>query len=119
MKTKKELEQAIIMLGERVVSNTSEMMTVQADLQAAEKELADMNKPELTPLQFDNLYEAVERAVGEYDFSNEDNYDTEFGINYDGKVHLENFDISDTRELIEGIVEELTKLFAEAECTDA
>ena len=60
MKTKQELEQAIVMLEERVVSNTSEMISVQADLKAAQKQLTDVNKPELTPLMFDNIQEAIE-----------------------------------------------------------
>ena len=118
MKTKEELEQTIVMLEERVVSNTSEMISVQADLKAAEKQLANMNKPELTPLQFDDLYEAIEEGVGEFDFSDEGNFDTEFGINYDGKVHLENLELSNSQELVEVIVARVTKMFAEAECPD-
>ena len=118
MKTKEELEQTIVMLEERVVSNTSEMISVQADLKAAEKQLANMNKPELTPLQFDDLYEAIEEGVGEFDFSDEGNFDTEFGINYEGKVHLESLELSNSQDLVEMIVARVTKMFTEAECPD-
>ena len=84
----------------------------------AEKELADVNKPVLTSLQFDNLYEAVESGISGYDFSDSDNFDYEFDINYDNKIELNNLDITNSQDLVEAIVEELTKLFTEAECPE-
>jgi len=108
-----ELEKAVLMLEEQVETNKSLGMNYLEDLTKAKKDLADVNKPELTPLQFDNLYEAVEKGVGEYDFSDDGNFDKEFGIDYDGRVTLESFDINNSQELVEAIVEELSKLFTE------
>ena len=116
--TKEELEQKIQMLEQKVVSNTSEMVSVQADLKIAQKQLEDINKPELTPLQFDLIQEAIERGVDEFDFSDESNYDKEFGVNYDGKVHLENLDLTCTYELVEMITSRVHKLFTEAVCPE-
>ena len=118
MKTKEELEQAIVMLEERVVSNTSEMISVQADLKDAQKKLTDFNKPEITPLQFDLIQEAIERGVDNFDFSDTGNYDIEYGIEYDGKVHCECHDLNETQELIDKITEQVHRLFTEAECPD-
>ena len=115
MKTKQELEQAIVMLEERVVSNTSEMVSVQADLKIAQKQLADVNKPAITPLMFDNIQEAIETGIGTFDFDDIDNYDKEFELDYDGRVQLSNFDFTNSQELLEGIVEEVNKLFTEVE----
>ena len=108
-----ELEKAVQMLEAQVATNKTMSETYLKDLELAQKQLADINKPELTPLQFDNLYEAVEKGVGEYDFSDSDNFDKEFGIDYDGKVTLESFDINNSQELVEAISEEITKLFVE------
>ena len=116
--TKEELEQKIQMLEQKVVSNTSEMVSVQADLKIAQKQLEDINKPELTPLQFDLIQEAIERGVDEFSFDDEGNYDKEFGINYDGKVHLESLDLTCTYELVEMITSRVHKLFTEAECPE-
>ena len=116
--TKEELEQKIQMLEQKVVSNTSEMVSVQADLKIAQKQLEDINKPELTPLQFDLIQEAIERGVDEFAFDDEGNYDKEFGINYDGKVHLESLDLTCTYELVEMITSRVHKLFTEAECPE-
>ena len=108
-----ELEKAVLLLEEQVETNKSLGMNYLEDLTKAKKDLADVNKPELTPLQFDNLYEAVEKGVGEYDFSDSDNFDKEFGIDYDGRVTLESFDINNSQDLVEAIVEEVSKLFTE------
>jgi len=108
-----ELEKAVLMLEEQVETNKSLGMNYLEDLTKAKKDLADVNKPELTPLQFDNLHEAVESGVSSYDFSDSDNFDKEFGIDYDGRVTLESFDINNSQELVEAIVEEVSKLFTE------
>jgi len=118
MNRKNELEQKIQMLEQKVVSNTSEMVSVQADLKIAKKQLEDINKPELTPLQFDLIQEAIEKGVDEFDFDDDGNYDKEFGINYDGKVHLESLDLTCTYELVEMITSRVHKLFTEAECPE-
>ena len=118
MKTKGELEQAIVMYEEALEASRHSVIVDTQDLESAKKALANMNKPELTPLQFDDLYEAIEEGVGEFDFSDEGNFDTEFGIDYDGRVHLENLELSNSQKLVDVIVARVTKLFTEAECPD-
>ena len=108
-----ELEKAVLMLEEQVATNKTMSETYLKDLELAQKQLADVNKPELTPLQFDNLYGAIESGVSGYDFSDTDNFDKEFGIDYDGRVTLESFDINNSQDLVEAIVEKVSKLFAE------
>ncbi len=108
-----ELEKAVQMLEEQVETNKSLGMNYLEDLTKAKKNLADINKPELTPLQFDNLYEAIESGISNYDFSDTDNFDKEFGIDYDGRVTLESFDISNSQDLVEAVVAEVSKLFTE------
>jgi len=114
MKTKQELEQAIVMLEERVVSNTSEMISVQADLKAAQKQLTDVNKPVLTPLQLDNIQGAIESAVGNFDFDDADNYNKEFELDYDGRVQLSTLEFENAGALVDEIVEKVHALFVEA-----
>ena len=115
MKTKQELEQSIVMLEDALQSGKTHVATYQEDLDLAKKQLADVNKPILTGLQLDNINEAVESAVGNFDFSDEDNYDKEFELDYDGRVQLSNFDFINAQELIEAVLEKVHKLFVEAE----
>ena len=76
-------------------------------------ELKDIDKPELSPSQLDDIYEAVESGVGEFDFSDTDNFDKEFNIDYDNRIQLENFDFTNSTDLVEMIVEKVSKLFVE------
>ena len=115
---KEQLETDIAALELLVNDTASKSKDFTAQLEQAKKDLANVNKPELTPMQFDNLYEAVESGVSGYDFSDSDNFDYEFDINYDNKIELNNLDITNSQDLVEAIVEELTKLFTEAECPE-
>ena len=118
MKTKQELEQSVVMLEEALQSGLTQSKVAQADLTIAKQQLADINKPELTGSQLDDVQEAVEKAVGEFDFDDADNYDKEFSLDYDGRVQLENLDFTNAQELIEAIVEKVHKLFVETEDED-
>ena len=89
--------------------------TYESQLKETEQELKDIDKPVLTPSQLDDIYEAVEKGVSEFDFSDSDNYDKEFGIDYDGRVHCESLELNDTYELTEKIVKKVHKLFKEAD----
>ena len=86
----------------------------ESDLAKAEQELKDYNKPELTASQLDDIQEAIERGIENFDFSNSDNYEIEYGIDYDGKVHCENIDLQETYGLTEIIVKKVHALFVEA-----
>ena len=115
---KKELEKEISVLEERVEANKTMSENYVNNLAKLQKKLEDINKPELTPMQFDLIQEAIEEGVGNFDFSDTDKYDKEFGLDYDGRVMLDSVDLNDTYELIEGIVEKVHKLFTEAECPE-
>ena len=90
----------------------------ESELTRVQQELKDYNKPELTPMQMDDIYEAIENAVNEYDFSDTDNFEIEYGINYDGKVHCESHELSDSSGLIDAISEKVYRLFKEADCPE-
>jgi len=113
MKTKQELEQSIVMLEDALQSGKTHVATYQEDLDIAKKQLANVSKPILTGSQLDDINEAIESAVGNFDFDDMDNYDTEFGIDYDNRIELSSFDFTNAQELIEAVVEEVHKLFVE------
>ena len=118
MKTKNELEQAIVMHEEALESSRHSVIVDTQDLEQAKKDLASFNKPELTGSQLDDIQEAVEKAIGEFDFDDADNYDKEFELDYDGRVQLSNLDFTNAQELIEAVVEKVIKLFVEVEDKD-
>jgi len=117
-KTKEELEQSIVMLEDALEAGNTNIKCYQADLEIAKKDLADINKPELTSVQFDDIHEAVEKGVGEFDFSDQDNYDKEFNLDYDNRVELDGLELTNSQDLVEMIVEKVSALFTEMESPD-
>ena len=90
----------------------------ESDLAKCEQELKDYNKIALPPIMFDDIHEAIEEGVENFDWSDTDNYNIEYGIEYDGKVHCESHEMNDTYELVEMITEKVHALFVEAECPE-
>ena len=113
-----DLETKIEGLKKAIAEHEDFTGTYKSQLETAEQELKDLDKPELTPAQLDDIFEAVERGVSEFDFSDSDNYDKEFGIDYDGRVHFENLELCNHSDLVEMIVKEVSKLFVESEELD-
>ena len=88
------------------------------ELKRAEQQLKDLGKIALPPVVFDDIYEAVEKAVEQYDFSDQNNYNIEFGIEYDNKVYAENIELQHNNDLIEAIVEKVSKIFTEMDAPE-
>ena len=83
-----------------------------------QKQIDDYNKPALTPAQIDAVHQAVEDAVENFDFDSTDNYEVEYGMEYDGKVYLESISLQCAYELTDAIVTKVLKLFKEADCPE-
>jgi len=114
----KDLELKISGLEKAIEEKTADASRFQDELKITKKQLADVNKPELTGSQLDDIQEAIEKAVDTFDFDDTDNYDKEFELDYDGRVQLAHFDFTNTQDLVEMIVEKVHKLFVEVEEDD-
>ena len=65
-----------------------------------------------------DIYEAVESGVDKFDWNDTDNFEIEYGIDYDGRVHCESHDFRNSNDLVEMIVEKVSGLFVEATCPE-
>ena len=83
-----------------------------------QKQIDDYNKPELTPKQLDDIQEAIEDAVGSYNFDEVDLYDIELEMDYDGRVQAHTIGLNETYRLVERIVEKVHSLFKEADAPE-
>ena len=115
---KEQLETNMAALKLLQSETNDKVRSYQNQIAELEKKIEDINKPELTPLQLDKIQEAIEKAVDGFDFADADNYDKEFGIEYDGRVHLESIDLTCSYELVEKIVDKVHGLFKEADCPE-
>jgi hypothetical protein len=87
-------------------------------ISALQKQIDDYNKPALTPKQLDDIQEAIEDAVGTYNFDEVDLYDIELEMDYDGRVSAHSINMNETYDLVERIVSRVHDLFKEAESTE-
>ena len=83
-----------------------------------QKQIEDYNKPALTPKQLDDIQEAIEDAVGTYNFDDVDMYDIELEMDYDGRVSASTINMNETYHLVEKIVRKVHSLFKEADAPE-
>ena len=108
-----DLEVKIESLRTMILDSQQQTSNYTGQLTEIEKQLKDLGKIALPPIMFDDIYEAIEKGVGEFDWSDTNNYEIEYGIDYDGRVNCESFDLENSRGLVEMIVKEVSKLFTE------
>ena len=113
--TKTELEAKIEALQAALDTKTQEQNAYRGQIDTLKKQLEDLNKPKLTPLQFDKLREAIDEAIGHWDFDDQDNYSIDFGIDYDNRINCESFCFDNADDLVHEIYEYVAALFAEAD----
>ena len=116
--TKEELELKISGLEKAIATCKDETSGYENSLKTTEQQLKDLGKIALPPVVFDDIYEAIDNAVCEYDFSDSDNYNIEYGIEYDGKVYAENIELQHNNDLIEAIVEKVSRIFTEMDAPE-
>ena len=108
-----DLKTKIEGLKKAIEEHKGSATTYESELKTVEQELKDYNKVELTSAQLDDIQCAIEEGIENFNFGDSDNYDKEFGIDYDGRVTLESLELSDTYELTEMIVKKVHSLFKE------
>ena len=113
--TKVELEVKLEALQKLLDEKANEQASYASQIRDLENQLADLNKPKLTALQFDELQRAVETAIMNYDFDDTDQYSIDYGLDYDGRVYCESFSFDNADDLVHEVYERVARLFAEAD----
>ena len=112
--TKDELEIKISTLQSLVTQKNEELIDYAAQIERLNDELKDLNKPKLTPLQLDELYQALEQGIESFDFDDADNFDVDFHIDYDNRIAIESMVFQNADELLRVVYDEAREIFAEA-----
>ena len=115
MNESKELLEATVKGLEEKISQLN------MDLEGKQRELENVSKPEMTEEMYDELHGLVEESVSKFDFSDSNNYEIEYELDYDGKVNASNIELSDTHELVESIMKRIENTYKmlETEVTNA
>ena len=115
---KQDLELKIAGLEKAIKEHKDFSATYENDLKSTQKQLDDYKKPELTPKHLDDIHNAVENAVNDFNFEDTDNYHIEYELDYDGRVNANSLEFQQTYELTEKIVDKVINLFKEADCPE-
>ena len=87
----------------------------QDELKQTKQELVDLHKPELTTKQIEAIEGAVEQAVEQFDFTDTDNFEIDYSLDYDGRVQCETHEFINGDDLVMELVTKVCNLFKEVE----
>lgn len=87
----------------------------QDELKTTKQQLVDYNKPELTTKQMEAIEGAIEQAVSQFDFTDIENFEIGYSLDYDGRVQCESHEFINDCDLVQMIVDKVCKLFKEIE----
>ena len=87
-------------------------------LTETKQQLVDYNKPELTTSQMEAIERAVEQAVSRFDFTDTDNFEIDYSLDYDGRVQCESHEFINDSDLVDEIITKICSLFKEVEELD-
>ena len=113
-----DLEVKIESLKNMITEGQQQTSNYAGQLDKLNTELANVNKVALLPSQFDDIYEAIEKGISEFDFNDTENFEIEYGIDYDGRVNCESHEFTSNQDLLEMINDKIQALFKEAECPE-
>ena len=113
-----ELQVKIEALQAALETKVQEQNAYRGQIDTLKKQLEDLNKPKLTPKQFDAIREAIEDGVGQFDFDTTDNYSFDFHIDYDNRIAIESFSFDNAYDLGQEIYNAVEELFAEADAPE-
>ena len=68
--------------------------------------------------KIDAIERAVEQAVSQFDFTDTDNYEIDYSLDYDGRVQCESHEFINDSDLVDMIVTKVCNLFKEADCPE-
>ena len=113
-----ELQAKIEALQAALETKVQEQNAYRGQIDTLKKQLEDLNKPKLTPKQFDAIREAIEDGVGQFDFDDTDNFDMDFHIDSDNRIAIESFSFDNAYDLGQEIYNAVEELFAEADAPE-
>ena len=87
------------------------IQSLQNDLNQKQKDLENVSKTKITGELYDEIGSVIEDAIEGYNFSDTENYEFEYGLDYDGKVYCETIGLQCTYELTNFIMKLIDNKF--------
>ena len=109
--TKEQLELKVKELTAALAQFETDQQELTKQLNQAREDLENINKPVITKETRDEIRQQVYEAVSNYDFSNTENYEYDFEINYNNQLELSNLEFNYTDDLEEAICDYVESVF--------
>jgi hypothetical protein len=105
------LENRIETLEGMLASAKKDSAQMSNELALAKVALEKINLPKITKETVDEIREAINQTISNYDFDRSDSYSYELEIDYDNRIQLSNIEFDAADDLAEYISDSVEELF--------
>ena len=109
--TKEELQRKVDELTQSLESFTKNTEMLKQDLIVAKNALKVADRPRITQDQMTEIQDAIYTVVNNVDFTDCNNYDMDFEIDYDNRIAVSNMEFNNSDDIADDICSEIECLF--------
>ena len=109
--TKEELQRKVDELTQSLESFTKNTEMLKQDLIVAKNALKVADRPKITRDQMTEIQDAIYTVVNNVDFTDCNNYDMDFEIDYDNRIAVSNMEFNNSDDIADDICSEIECLF--------
>mgnify|MGYP003668233713 CR=1 FL=1 len=116
--TKEELERKVRELTASITTFNNDADLLKKDLADAHQRLAVIGRPRITRDQMTEIQDAIYTVVNNVDFTDCNNYDMDFEIDYDNRIAVSSMEFNNSDEIADDLCSEIGSLFNVIETED-
>jgi hypothetical protein len=109
--TKEELQRKVDELTQALDTFNKNTEMLKQDLAVAQNALKVADRPRITQDQMTEIQEAIYTVVNNVDFTDCNNYDMDFEIDYDNRIAVSNMEFNNSDEIADDLCSEIECLF--------
>jgi len=109
--TKEELQLKVNELTQSLDTFNKNTEMLKQDLAVAQNALKVADRPKITQDQMTEIQDAIHDIVNNIDFTDCNNYDMDFEIDYDNRIAVSHMEFNNSHEIADDIANEMEALF--------
>tara|TARA_R110000772_G_scaffold91951_1_gene188492 strand:+ start:193 stop:543 length:351 start_codon:yes stop_codon:yes gene_type:complete len=111
MSNTRDLQENINDLKALLLSAEQDANKLKAKIQETDEEINNLNKPVINGVIVQEIRDAIEIAIGNYNFDDSDNYEYDFEIDYHSQINISNIEFERKDELADCLSELIENVF--------
>ena len=116
--TKEELQRKVEELTQSLDSFNKNTEMLKQDLIVAQNALKVADRPKITQDQMTEIHDAIHQVIMNIDFTDCNNYDMDFEIDYNNQVAVSSMEFNNSHEISDDLCSEIGSLFNVIETED-